>query len=64
MIRTILQVSFWHNSCMSDNFLLVYASSNGDNQPFIDCQISDAIEWRELSGSMKRKLPDWRVSWK
>jgi len=35
---------------MPDNFLLVYASFNTDNQPFIDCQIGDEIKRRELFG--------------
>lgn len=35
---------------MPDNFLLVYASFNTDNQPFIDCQVDDEIKRRELFG--------------
>ena len=35
---------------MPDDFLLVYASFNADNQPFIDCQIGDEIKRRELFG--------------
>ncbi|MBB1563796.1 DUF2797 domain-containing protein [Candidatus Saccharibacteria bacterium] len=35
---------------MPDNFLLVYASFNTDNQPFVDCQIGDEIKRRELFG--------------
>ena len=35
---------------MPDDFLLAYASFNADNQPFIDCQIGDEIERRELFG--------------
>ena len=35
---------------MPDDFLLAYASFNADNQPFIDCQISDEIKRRELFG--------------
>ena len=38
---------------MPDNFLLVYASFNTDNQPFIDCQVDAEIKRRELLG---RKL--------
>lgn len=33
---------------MSEDFLLTYASFNADNQPFIDCQVGDEIERREL----------------
>ena len=35
---------------MLDTFLLVYASFNTDNQPFIDCQVDDEIKRRELFG--------------
>ena len=35
---------------MPDTFLLVYASFNTDNQPFIDCQVDDEIKRRELFG--------------
>lgn len=33
---------------MPDDFLLAYASFNANNQPFIDCQVGDEIERREL----------------